>query len=79
MPEVNPCLNCNAPCEEACISNSKVPINNLMTDLDLNVRSKAEISIPADEERLGCHLCLLVCPQNAISSSKRRISRKEKT
>lgn len=25
---------------------------------------------------VGCHLCLLVCPENAISSSKKRITRK---
>ena len=26
---------------------------------------------------VGCHLCVLVCPQGAISSSRRRISRKK--
>ncbi|MBO7422500.1 MAG: 4Fe-4S binding protein, partial [Oscillospiraceae bacterium] len=25
---------------------------------------------------VGCHLCVLVCPQRAISSSRRRIAKK---
>ena len=32
MPEGNPCLNCSAPCEEACISKFKVPVKELMTE-----------------------------------------------
>ena len=57
LPESNPCMSCNAPCEGACISDSKVPVKKLMTELACNVRSKAEIELPEDEERLKCDIC----------------------
>ena len=57
MPEGNPCLNCSAPCEEACISKSKVPVKELMTELACDIRTKAEISLPVDEGRLRCDIC----------------------
>ena len=57
LPEGNPCMSCNAPCEGACISKSKVPIKSLMTELAWNVRSKAEIELPEDEKRLECDIC----------------------
>jgi len=57
MPEGNPCRNCSAPCEGACISHSGVPVKALMTELALNVRSKAEIGLPEDEDRLRCDIC----------------------
>ncbi|MBQ6409494.1 MAG: NAD-dependent dihydropyrimidine dehydrogenase subunit PreA [Butyrivibrio sp.] len=57
IPEQNPCLGCDAPCEKACISKSKVPIKNLMTKLTVDVRDKAEIMIPEDDDRLKCDIC----------------------
>ena len=57
LPEGNPCMNCNAPCEGACISKSKVSIKSLMTELAWGVRSKAEIELPEDEKRLECDIC----------------------
>ena len=57
LPEGNPCMSCNAPCEGACISKSKVSIKSLMTELAWGVRSKAEIELPEDEKRLECDIC----------------------
>ncbi len=57
MPEGDPCLHCDAPCEEACVSCSRVPVKGLMTELSCAVRPKAEIELPKDEERLKCDIC----------------------
>ena len=38
LPEENPCLNCPAPCEDACIRSHEVPIRRLMTRLYEEVR-----------------------------------------
>ncbi len=57
IPETNPCLNCDAPCEKACISKSKVPIKDLMAKLVTEVRPKNEIELPDNEDRLTCDLC----------------------
>lgn len=57
IPAGNPCLNCSAPCEKACISASKVQIKDLMTKLSMQVRPEAEIELPADEDRLKCDIC----------------------
>lgn len=57
MPAENPCQNCSAPCERACISDSGVAVQELMTKLACNVRTKAEIALPLDEERLRCDIC----------------------
>ena len=50
LPEGNACMNCSAPCEGVCLSNSKVPIKNLMTKLAWDIRSKSEIELPTDED-----------------------------
>lgn len=57
IPEDNPCVNCSAPCEGVCISDSKVPVKALMSELAWNIRTKAEIAMPSDEERLKCDIC----------------------
>ncbi len=57
IPAENPCLDCSAPCEGACISTSKVNIKALMTHLSCNVRPKCESDLPPDEERLKCDIC----------------------
>lgn len=33
LPQVNPCINCDADCEEACIKHGKVPIKDTMCEL----------------------------------------------
>lgn len=57
LPEGNPCEHCDAPCEEACVSRAGVPVKHLMSELSSDVRSRAEIALPTDEERLKCDLC----------------------
>ncbi|MBE5901611.1 MAG: NAD-dependent dihydropyrimidine dehydrogenase subunit PreA [Lachnospiraceae bacterium] len=57
LPKENPCLACSAPCEQSCISRQKVPIRKTMTTLIEDVREKAEIALPADEDSLACDLC----------------------
>ena len=57
LPEGNPCISCDALCEGVCISSSKVPIKSIMTKLAWDIRSKAEIEIPENEDRLKCDIC----------------------
>ena len=57
LPEGNGCMNCNALCERACLSDSKIPIKQLMTKLAWDIRSKSEIELPTDEDRLKCDIC----------------------
>ncbi len=57
LPEGNPCVNCDAPCETACISSNKVSIKRLMTRLSDVIRPEAEIPLPGTEDRLKCDIC----------------------
>lgn len=57
LPEGNVCMSCNAPCERVCISNDRIHIKSIMTELAWGVRSKAEIELPEDEDRLKCDIC----------------------
>ncbi len=57
LPEENPCANCSAPCEEACVRAGKVPVKKLLSLLAENVRPQCEIELPEDENRLKCDIC----------------------
>ncbi|WP_051226935.1 NAD-dependent dihydropyrimidine dehydrogenase subunit PreA [Butyrivibrio sp. MC2013] len=57
LPADNPCLNCDAPCEKACIHTGKVPVKDVMIRLQSEVRPRSEIDIPEDEDRLACDIC----------------------
>ncbi len=57
VPENNPCLRCDAPCEKACVKPSEVPIKKLIEKLACDVRPAAEIEIPTDMDRLKCDIC----------------------
>ena len=57
LPEANPCVNCAAPCEAACVRPGEVPIRALMTRLYDEVRPELELKPAADEERLRTELC----------------------
>ena len=57
LPETNPCLSCDAPCEKACVRPGEVPIRKLMTRLYDEVQPMLEIPNPADTDRLKTDLC----------------------
>ena len=57
LPEANPCLNCAAPCEAACVRPGEVPIRGLITRLREEVRTNLEIPEPTDEDRLRTDIC----------------------
>ena len=53
----NPCVNCSAPCEAACVRPHQVAIQTLITRLYEEVRPELEIPMPEDEERLRTEFC----------------------
>ena len=57
FPAENPCLNCSAPCEEACVRAHQVPIRALMTRLCTEVTPELEVPAPTSEEALRTDLC----------------------
>ena len=57
MPVENPCLNCPAPCESACVRAREVPIRSLLTRLHDEVKPELEIAAPSDESLLRTELC----------------------
>ncbi len=57
FPADNPCAECSAPCEAACIRPLEVPIRKLMMRLHDEVKPDAEISLPEDESRLRADIC----------------------
>lgn len=57
LPEKNPCLNCDAPCERACVRPGEVPIRSLVGRLYQEVKPITETLVPGDEDRLRCDLC----------------------
>lgn len=57
FPAINPCGDCSAPCEAACVRAHEVPIRKLMTRLYDEVKPEMEISAPENEERLRTEIC----------------------
>ena len=57
LPDENPCADCSAQCEEACVRPHQVPIRNLITRLYEEVKPDLEIAVPKDEERLRTQMC----------------------
>ena len=57
LPQDNPCLDCAAPCERACVRPGYVPIQSLVNRLYQQVKPEVETSVPNDEQRLQCELC----------------------
>ena len=57
LPDDKPCLNCEAPCEAACVRPGEVPIRRLMLRLHGEVLPELEIAPPTDESLLECDLC----------------------
>ena len=57
MTDSNPCIDCPAPCEAACVRPHQVPIRELITRLHADVRPQLDIPLPEDEGRLQTELC----------------------
>ena len=57
LPAENPCVQCSAPCEDACVRPHEVPVRALMTRLHDQVKPQLEIPYPLTEERLRTELC----------------------
>ena len=57
LPAENPCVQCSAPCEDACVRPHEVPVRALMTRLHDQVKPQLEIPYPMTEERLRTELC----------------------
>ncbi len=57
LPRDNPCTDCSAPCERACVRAGQVPIRSLVDRLYRQVRPEVETHVPEDEHRLRCDLC----------------------
>ena len=57
LPEENPCLTCEAPCESACVRPGEVPVRNLINRLYCQVKPACETQLPENEDRLKCDLC----------------------
>ena len=57
FPQENPCADCPAPCEEACVRPGEVPIRSLMGRLHGEVKPHLELPLPEDESRLRTLLC----------------------
>ena len=57
LPEENPCADCDAPCEKACVRPGEVKIRSLISRLETQVRPICETPLPETEECLRCDLC----------------------
>ena len=57
LPPDNPCIECAAPCERACVRPGQVPIRHLVNRLYQEVKPEVETAVPPDESRLRCELC----------------------
>ncbi len=57
FPAQNPCADCRAPCESACVRAGEVPIRTLLTRLHDEVKPDLEIAMPSGEELLRTELC----------------------
>ena len=57
FPEINPCLNCSAPCEAACVRKGAVPIRELMSRLHDEVKPGLDCPMPENEDKLRTEFC----------------------
>ncbi|MCQ2419318.1 MAG: NAD-dependent dihydropyrimidine dehydrogenase subunit PreA [Clostridia bacterium] len=57
LPAQNPCAECDAPCERACLRQGKVEIKRLMTRLYDEVKPETEEVHITNEDRLKCDIC----------------------
>ena len=57
FPDENPCADCSAPCEAACVRPHEVPIRALLGRLHKEVKPDLETTAPEDESRLRTEIC----------------------
>ncbi|MBQ1820119.1 MAG: NAD-dependent dihydropyrimidine dehydrogenase subunit PreA [Clostridia bacterium] len=57
FPGSNPCIDCDAPCEQACVRQNEVPIRSLLTRLHDAVRPALEEAPPKDDAFLSTDFC----------------------
>lgn len=57
LPQENPCTNCDAPCEQACVRSGQVDIRKLVSRLYKEVLPQCETPLPDNEDRLRTELC----------------------
>ena len=57
FPFENPCAECPAPCETACVRSGEVPVRTLMTRLHDEVKPELEVTLPENEDRLRTEMC----------------------
>ena len=57
LPDQNPCVNCSAPCEEACIRAGEVKIQRTILKLYDEVRPGLALPMPAESARLQADFC----------------------
>ncbi|MBQ8110393.1 MAG: NAD-dependent dihydropyrimidine dehydrogenase subunit PreA [Clostridia bacterium] len=69
LSEDNPCRDCDAPCERACVRPGEVPVRRLLGRLYGEVRPMAETPLPQNEDRLKCDLCGIALENPFLLSS----------
>ncbi|MBO7676292.1 MAG: NAD-dependent dihydropyrimidine dehydrogenase subunit PreA [Erysipelotrichaceae bacterium] len=57
LPETNPCTDCDAPCEKACLNAPKVEIKKLVNRLYDEIRPELEVGLSTDEDKLRTDIC----------------------
>ena len=57
LPDESPCLDCNSPCERACVRFGEVPIQRVIALLHQEVRPRLEEGVRPDPGSLACDLC----------------------
>lgn len=57
LPNTGFCVDCNAPCEAACIKSGQVPIKEIVTTMAQDIRPRLDIPMPRDESALNTDLC----------------------
>ncbi|WP_028130415.1 NAD-dependent dihydropyrimidine dehydrogenase subunit PreA [Selenomonas sp. AE3005] len=57
LPADNPCADCSALCESACLRPHEVPIKNLIGRLKTDVAPQLSTALPTHEDRLKTDIC----------------------
>lgn len=69
LPIGNPCADCDAPCEKACLWPGEVPIKQILSALAEEVRPLLDIPAPKDETALRTEICGVLLENPFLLSS----------